>query len=84
LSFIPSARVLAATHQKHPSPPPPPAPDKTGNSARVWAYDGTEFTPIVIRTGLSDDEWTELVSGPLEPGATLVTNASIGADPASN
>jgi HlyD family secretion protein len=84
LSFVPSARVLAATHQKDPAPPPPPAPDKSSNSARVWAYDGTEFTPIVIRTGLSDDEWTELVSGPLEPGATLVTNASMGADPASN
>jgi HlyD family secretion protein len=84
LSFVPSARVLAATHQKNPAPPPSPAPDRTGNSARVWAYDGTEFTPIVIRTGLSDDEWTELVSGPLEPGATLVTNAAIGADPASN
>jgi HlyD family secretion protein len=84
LSFIPSARLLAATHQKNPAPPPPPAPDRTSNSARVWAYDGTEFTPIVIRTGLSDDEWTELVSGPLEPGATLVTNASMGLDPASN
>lgn len=84
LSFVPSARILAATHQKNPAPPPPPASDKTSNSARVWAYDGTEFTPIVIRTGLSDDEWTELVSGPLEPGATLVTNASMGADPASN
>lgn len=84
LTFVPSRRVLAATHQKGPAPPPPPAPDPTGNSARVWAYDGTEFTPIVIRTGLSDEEWTELVSGPLEPGATLVTNASMGADPASN
>ena len=78
LSFVPSVRVLAATHQKNPAPPPLPASDRTGNSARVWAYDGTEFTPITIRTGLADDEWTELVSGPLEPGATLVTNASMG------
>ena len=84
LSFAPSPRVLAAAHQKEPAPPPPLAPDKASVSARVWAYDGTEFTPITIRTGLADDEWTELVSGPLEPGATLVTNASIGADPASN
>jgi HlyD family secretion protein len=84
LSFAPSPRVLAAAHQKEPAPPPPLAPDKASVSARVWAYDGTEFTPITIRTGLADDEWTELVSGPLEPGATLVTNASIGSDPASN
>ena len=64
--------------------PPPLAADRLSNSARVWAYDGTEFTPIQIRTGLADDEWTELVSGPLEPGATLVTNASMGPNPASN
>src|SRR5262249_38655166 len=83
LSFVPSLRVLAAAHQKDPVPPTPLAPDKSTTSARVWAYDGTEFTPITIRTGLADDEWTELVSGPLEPGATLVTNASMG-DPASN
>jgi HlyD family secretion protein len=78
LSFAPSPRVLAATHQKDPAPPPLLAPDRSSASARVWAYDGTEFTPITIRTGLTDDEWTELVSGPLEPGAALVTNASIG------
>jgi HlyD family secretion protein len=84
LSFFPSPRVLAAARQKGPVPPPPLAADRSSNSARVWAYDGTEFTPIQIRTGLADDEWTELVSGPLEPGATLVTNASMGSNPASN
>lgn len=85
LSFVPSPRVLAATQQKTPGPPPLPTSKESGN-ARVWAYDGTEFTPIMIRTGLADEHWTELVSGPLEPGATLVTNAAIGgdADPASN
>jgi HlyD family secretion protein len=84
LSFVPSAAVLAAAREKEPSPPP--ASDTSSNSARVWAYDGTEFTPIQIRTGLADDEWTELLAGPLEPGATLVTNASMGgtSDPASN
>ena len=84
LSFIPSPRVLAAARQKDPAPSPPLSSDRSITSARVWAYDGTEFTPIQIRTGLADDEWTELVSGPLEPGATLVTNASMGANPASN
>jgi HlyD family secretion protein len=85
LSFVPSPRVLAATTQKAPGPPPLPTNRDSGN-VRVWAYDGTEFTPIMIRTGLADDHWTELVSGPLDPGATLVTNAAIGgaADPASN
>lgn len=84
LFFRPSPQVLAAAREKE--PPPPPPSDKSGNSARVWAYDGTEFTPIQIRTGLADDEWTELLSGPLEPGATLVTNASTegSPDPTSN
>jgi HlyD family secretion protein len=86
LSFVPSPRVLAATQQKTPGPPPLPTTNTDSGNARVWAYDGTEFTPIMIRTGLADEHWTELVSGPLEPGATLVTNAAIGgdADPASN
>ena len=79
LSFVPSPRVLAATEQKAPGPPPLPTNKESGN-VRVWAYDGTEFTPIMIRTGLADDHWTELVSGPLEPGATLVTNAAIGGE----
>jgi HlyD family secretion protein len=85
LSFVPTPRVLAASRQRMPIPPPMP-PDKTANAARVWAYDGTEFTPLMIRTGLADDQWTELLSGPLEAGATLVTNASIGApvDPETN
>jgi len=85
LSFAPSPRILAATEQKAPGPPPLPTNKESGN-VRVWGYDGTEFTPIMIRTGLADDHWTELVSGPLEPGATLVTNAAIGGDvnPASN
>ena len=85
LSFVPTPRVLAAARQKMPQSPPM-SPDKTANAARVWAYDGTEFTPLMIRTGLADDQWTELVSGPLEAGATLVTNASIGApvDPETN
>jgi HlyD family secretion protein len=85
LVFVPSSKVLAAAREKEPPPPPSPT-DKADSTARVWAYDGTEFTPITIRTGLTDDQWTELISGPLEPGATLVTNASMGAlpDPASN
>ena len=85
LSFVPSSPVLAATQQKAPGPLPMPTNQESGH-VRVWVYDGTEFTPIMIRTGLADDYWTELVSGPLEPGATLVTNAAIGGstDPASN
>lgn len=79
LSFIPTPQILAAARQTMPAPPPA-APDNAATTARVWTYDGTEFTPVMIRTGLADDQWTELLSGPLEPGATLVTNASMAAD----
>jgi len=33
---------------------------------------------VPIRTGLADDQWTELVSGPLQPGLALITNATTG------
>src|SRR6185503_19701439 len=79
LSFIPTPQILAAARQTMPAPPPA-APDNAAPTARVWTYDGTEFTPVMIRTGLADDQWTELLSGPLEPGATLVTDASMAAD----
>ena len=84
-SFIPSSKVLQAAKQKSPELPPLTS-DETGNSARVWVYDGTEFTPITIHTGLADEHWTELLSGPLEAGATLVTDASMdgSSDPDRN
>jgi hypothetical protein len=44
----------------------------------VWRYDGTELTPIPVRVGLSDRDWTQLVSGPIEPGEALVVQASTG------
>jgi HlyD family secretion protein len=78
LSFTPSAQVLEASKQKPPAALSQPAGDGAPTAARVWAYDGTEFTPIPIRIGLADDQWTELVSGPLEAGLALVTNATTG------
>jgi len=85
LSFVPSSKVLEAAKQKPPELPLLTS-DDAGNSARVWAYDGTEFTPITIHIGLADEHWTELLSGPLDVGATLVTDASMdgSSDPAPN
>lgn len=46
---------------------------------QVWRFDGSRFTPIKVQVGLADGEWTELVSGRLRPGDTLVTAASLEA-----
>ena len=51
--------------------------DGDGRAAQVWRYDGSQFMPIAVRTGLADDGWTELVSGPLRSGDLLVTGASV-------
>ena len=43
----------------------------------VWQYDGKKFTPVEVRTGLADDGWTELVSGPLRSGEAVVIGARL-------
>jgi HlyD family secretion protein len=79
LAFRPPSDVLRALGETEPSI----ATDVTlpdGSSAKasdVWEYDGKRFTPIAVRVGLADDQWTELVSGAIRPGDTLVTSASV-------
>jgi len=75
LSFRPPPEVLAAIEQ---------SPDGADVSAqadathrRVWTFDGTQFTPIDVRTGLSDGRWTQLVGGSLRDGEALATRASV-------
>ena len=51
-------------------------------SRRVWQYDGRQFMPLAVRTGLTDDRWTEFLAGPLRPGTVVVTSASIANDSA--
>jgi hypothetical protein len=79
LSFTPSPHVLEAAKQKPPAPLSRPIDDRVVSMARVWEFDGTEFTPIPVRTGLADDRWTELVAGRLQPGLALITKATTGA-----
>ena len=47
----------------------------------MWQYDGERLTPIAVRAGLSDDGWTELLSGPIHPGDPLVTHAVLPSGP---
>ena len=77
LSFRPSLEVFTAVRE------PAAVLSSTDHAAdtamrRVWRYDGAQFTPIDVRAGLADGEWTELVDGALRPGDAVVTSAVIG------
>jgi HlyD family secretion protein len=79
LSFRPPPEVLRALGETEPSiATDVTLPDgSTTKASDVWEYDGKHFTPIAVRIGLADDQWTELVSGAIHPGDTLVTSASV-------
>jgi HlyD family secretion protein len=79
LSFRPPPEVLDAigTAGMPAADTPRRRQDGSGGAGEVWRYDGRQFTPISVRTGLADDGWTELVSGPLHSGDPLVTGASV-------
>jgi HlyD family secretion protein len=80
LSFRPSAAVLEAIKQDPPILESTESGrrrvDSIGRSAYVWRYDDRQFVPVKVVVGLSDDHWTELLSGDIHPGDLLVTSAS--------
>jgi hypothetical protein len=42
----------------------------------VWRFENNRFVPLDVVTGLSDDQWTEMVSGPVAAGDQLVTSVA--------
>jgi len=78
LTYAPSADALAAVDQE---PPDLDRPDnasakQTGTrQGLVWKFENSRFVPIAVETGISDDSWTEAVSGSVQPGDRLVTAA---------
>ncbi len=82
LSFRPSPAALEAVGQEPPAGaagderPVGPRASKTPRPVYVWKFEDGEFVPVAIETGLSDEKWTELVSGSLRPGDVLVTAAT--------
>jgi len=68
LQFQPPPDVLTALGES--GTPAPSVPT-------VWKFDGTRLIPITVRAGLSGDGWTELLSGPIRSGDTLVTGAVV-------
>jgi len=41
--------------------------------SRVWVQSGGSLEPVVVKTGLEDGRWAELLDGALKPGDVLVT-----------
>ena len=48
----------------------------TVSTARVWLYDGHQMNPTRVRLGITDGSYSELLSGPVDSGAELVTGVS--------
>jgi HlyD family secretion protein len=57
------------------------APAASPARATLWRYDGNSITGLKVATGLSDATSTEIVSGPLAEGDTVVTAASLAPAP---
>jgi HlyD family secretion protein len=78
LSFRPSPAVLERIGQKD---VPASGAAETGEGrtriSQVWRFENNRFVPLDVVTGLSDDQWTEMVSGPVQPGDSLVTSAAV-------
>jgi HlyD family secretion protein len=50
---------------------------------RVWMWVNKELKPVNIRTGITDNTWTELLDGSgLQQGTELVINITTGLEPA--
>jgi RND family efflux transporter MFP subunit len=77
LSFRPSPAVLERIGQKD-VPPNGAAAAGEGPTrvTQVWRFENHRFVPLDVVTGLSDDQWTEMINGPVQPGDALVTSAA--------
>ena len=78
LSFRPSPAVLERIGQKDvPASGAAEAGEGRTRISQVWRFENNRFVPLDVVTGLSDDQWTEMVSGPVQPGDSLVTSAAV-------
>lgn len=74
LSFRPNPDALKASGQETLKLP---TDDRkagvTEGQGVVFKFDAGKFVPIPVETGASDDRWTEVTSGEVQPGDQLVT-----------
>jgi multidrug efflux pump subunit AcrA (membrane-fusion protein) len=80
LSFRPSPAMLERTGQSDlvvtTGAGSEPTGDRNARVSQVWRFERNRFVPVDVVTGLSDDRWTEMVSGAVQPGDQLVTSAA--------
>ena len=50
----------------------------------MWLYENGQLRPLRLRLGIADGNFSELLTGDLEPGTELVTNVTTGAETSSN
>lgn len=76
--FRPTPEVLAATGQKALTLPRPESGDDPakGRPAILWKFEAGRFAASEVRIGASDENWTEILSGPIQAGDALVTAAA--------
>ena len=61
--------------------PPPnanakPIPESTGNKTYIWTLTGNnQLNPVMIKTGISDDYYTEILEGDIKDGDEVVIEA---------
>ena len=81
LAFRPSPAVLESTGQADLAVNTASAgvsgADRKTSARQVWRFENNRFVPVEVVTGLSDDRWTEMVSGGVRPGDQLVTSAAV-------
>ena len=76
LAFKPSADIMKASGQD--AVKLDGDDDARGESSGyVWKYVAGKFVPIAVEVGASDERWTEVTGGGVEPGDELVTQASL-------
>ncbi len=78
LSFRPSPAMLERTGQAdltvHSEAADAAPRDRNTHVSQVWRFENNKFVPLDVVTGLSDDRWTEVISGPVKAGDQLVTS----------
>jgi RND family efflux transporter MFP subunit len=78
LTFQPAPAIFDAIGQTPPELQPLDRGEAANREAYVWKYENGRFVPILVRVGLADEAWTELLSGQIQAGERLVTSAVPG------
>jgi HlyD family secretion protein len=78
LSFRPTPDALKASGQENLKlPTEDRSAGTTEGQGIVFKYDAGKFVAIPVETGASDERWTEVTSGEIQPGDQLVTQFSL-------